>query len=228
MKRAPPSAAEAREQARLQSLLAQAAAVERGVQANRGDVVAVVGHGQQPGATTGLTGRGGQAGGLDAAGTEAALVVDDRERGEESSTGNQHSGDDDHDDTDRGDAVDARTEDTDDDRHDEHSDDDTGHHRVPSLTEQVRAALGDIARLNDDTVPVHYAWDVTLYRPGVYRDGQMAEPLWHLVVERAHAFDPVWARAVEAVAMRLLLIEPDVTPLTLPDVIAALRQARVR
>jgi hypothetical protein len=222
MKRAPPSAAEAREQARLQTLLAQAAAVERGVQANRGAPVAVVGHGQQPGTATGLTGSGGQAGGVDAAGTEAALVVDDREQGKESSTGNQHSGDDDHDNTDRGDAVDAV-------EHDEHDDDRaTGYHRVPSLAAQVTVALGTIARLDDDTVPVHYAWDVTLYRPGVYSDGQTAEPLWHLVVERAHAFDAVWARAVEAVATRLALIEPDATPLTLPDVIAALRQARVR
>jgi hypothetical protein len=62
---------------------------------------------------------------------------------------------------------------------------------------------------------------VTLYRPGVYSDGQPAESVWHLVVDRAHAFDPVWRRAVDAIAARLVLVEPEATAPTIDDLSAA-------
>lgn len=215
---------EARERARLESLLAQAQATERGVQQNTGDLAAVIGHAPTPGQATGVSGRGGTGGGADTGGDEAAHAIDG-DAGDESSAGHSHAGDDDHDNEDRGDAVAAGQ--ADDDRDPDGLIPD-GHHRVEKLSVQVLAALDTITRLDDDTGPVHYTWDVTLYRPGVYSDGQPAEAVWHLVVDRAHAFDPVWERATHAIAARLLYVEPDADAPTLEDVLGALRRARVR
>jgi hypothetical protein len=223
--RAPAStAAEARERARLESLLAQAAATERGVQEGTGDPHATEGHGTpSQTAGSGVSGAGGQGGGaVTVDGHEAAAIVDDGAAGDEDSVGNAKAGDDDHDDDRRGNASDVVAEFVDDGTTPE------GHYRVAKLSEQVQAALETIARLDDGTVPVHYTWDVTLHRPGVYAEGQPAEALWHLVVERAHAFDPVWARAAQAIAARLLYVEPDAEPLTHDELMGALRRARVR
>jgi hypothetical protein len=219
------SAADARERARVESLLAEAAATERGVQTAGGDPSARRGHGQTAGATTGLTGAGGEHGGVDAGGDEDALRVEGDPPGDESSSANADSGDDDHDDPDRGEAV-AAHGDIDDDDDDAALPD--GHHRVPRLGVQVRGALETIQRIDDGCVPVHYTWDTSLYRPGVYADGQAADVIWHLVVDRAHAFDPVWQRAVDAIGARLLYLDPDAEPLTLDELLAALRRARVR
>jgi hypothetical protein len=219
---------EARERARIESLLAQAAAKERGVQENKGDPTAVAGHGQNAGASTGLTGKGGEHGGVGDVGDEGALSVDDGTRGDESSNANADSGDDDHDDDDRGEAVAALGDEDLDDEVDADAALPDGHYRVPRLGEQVQAALDVVFRIDDGTVPVHYTWDVSLYRPGVYVDGQAAEVVWRLVVDRAHAFDPVWQRAVDAIGARLLYLDPDADPLVLDDVLAALRRARVR
>jgi hypothetical protein len=212
---------EARERARLESLLALAEATERGVQA--GDLAAVVGHAPMPGPASGVSGSGGTGASTDTGGDEAAHDLDGA-AGDESSVGNSAAGDDDHDDDDRGEAVSAGTNAAD--------EDDglipDGHHRVEQLSVQVRAALETIARLDDDGGPVHYTWDVTLYRPGVYADGQPADPVWHLVVDRAHAFDPVWERATHAIAARLLYVEPEADAPSLDDVLGALRRARVR
>ncbi len=211
---------EAREMARLESLLAQAAAVERGVQEGTGDLTAVAGHGQAPGTTTGLSGSGGSGGGAMKDGEEAAIDVEG-DPGDESSVGNAKAGDDDHDDDRRGNASDVV---------DEVKDGEVGEgcYRVAKLSEQVKAALDTVARLDDGTVPIHYTWDVTLHRPGVYKEGQPAEALWHLLVERAHAFDPVWQQAAHAIASRLLYVEPDADPLTHGEILGALRRARVR
>jgi hypothetical protein len=213
---------EARERARLESLLALAEATERGAQA--GDPSAVVGNARNAGQATGISGSGGAGGGADAGGDEAAHDLDGP-AGDETSVGNSAAGDDDHDDEDRGEAVDAGTD-------DDADDDDgliaDGHYRVEKLSVQVHAALETIARLDDDGGPVHYSWDVTLYRPGVYADGQPAEAVWHLVVDRAHAFDPVWERATHAIAARLLYVEPEADAPSLDDVLGALRRARVR
>ncbi|MDP2341242.1 MAG: peptidoglycan-binding domain-containing protein [Deltaproteobacteria bacterium] len=220
------SPAEAREMARLESLLAQANAVERGVQEGKGDPTATAGHGQNAGKATGLSGSGGSGGGSDGKGSEAAHESVGP-KGDESSVGNSKAGDDNHDDERRGHASDAGNVDD----HEPKPDDGTlpvGHYRVVKLSEQVVAALETIFRIDDNTLPVHYTWDVTLYRPGVYGDGQPAEAVWHLVVERAHAFDPVWARAQQAIASRLLYIEPDADPLPLDELLGALRRARVR
>lgn len=223
--RAPASSpSDARERARVESLLAQAAARERGVQETHGEPTAVLGHGQTHGAAAGLSGAGGAQGGVGDHGDEGALSTDDGSRGDESSNANAHAGDDDHEDAERGEASAALGVDA-------FDDDDgvpDGHHRVPPLGAQVRAALGAVFRIDDSSVPVHYTWDVSLFRPGVYADGQPAEVIWHLVVDRAHAFDPVWQRAVDAIGARLLYLDPDAEPLFLDDVLAALRQARVR
>jgi len=217
---------EAREQARLESLMAQAAATERGVQDHSGDLAALAGHGQVAGAGTGLTGSGASGGGADTGGDEASLMVDDGAAGDESSTGNSDAGDDDHDDADRGDAVAAHADDAA--AHDDDGVIPDGYSLVQPLSVQVAAALETIARIDADDGPVCYVWDVTLYRPGVYADGQPAEAVWHLVVDSAHAFDPVWQRAVDAIASRLLYVEPDATPPGLDDLLGALRRARVR
>ena len=225
--RAPASSpAEAREMARLESLLAQANAVERGVQEGKGDPTATAGHGESAGQATGLKGKGGAGGGADGNGSESGHHTEGP-KGSESSVGNSKAGDDNHDDERRGHASDANVDD-----HQPKPDDDgdlpAGHYRVVKLSEQVVAALETIFRIDDNTLPVHYTWDVTLYRPGVYGDGQPAEAVWHLVVERAHAFDPVWQRAQQAIASRLLYIEPDADPLPLDEILGALRRARVR
>ena len=220
------SATEARELARVESLLAAAAAVERGVQEGKGNPTATAGHGAAAGKTTGLSGKGGSGGG-DAAGTgDAAAHASDGPDGDESSVGNAKAGDDDHNDERRGHASDANVDDHDPKRHDGTVP--VGHYLVLKLSEQVIAALETIYRIDDHTLPVHYTWDVTLYRPGVYSDGQPAEALWHLVVQRAHAFDPVWERAQQAIASRLLYVEPDADPLPLDELLGALRRARVR
>jgi hypothetical protein len=214
---------EARERARLESLLAQAEATERGVQA--GDPAAVVGHAPTAGQASGVSGSGGTGGGADTGGDESAHDLEGAS-GDESSVGNSAAGDDDHDDDDRGEAVAAGQSDDAGDADDGLIPD--GHYRVEKLSVQVLAALETIARLDDDGGPVHYTWDVTLYRPGVYADGQPAEAVWHLVVDRAHAFDPVWERATHAIAARLLYVEPEADAPSLDDVLGALRRARVR
>ncbi len=221
--RAPMSSPEeAREQARLESLLAQAAATERGVQEGKGDPTATMGHGVEAGASTGITGAGAQGGGADTGGNEASVAIGVF-AGEESSTGNAHGGDDDHTDDARGEASDALG-----DLDDEDGVIPDGHYRVQKLSVQVVHALDTILRLDEESGPVCYTWDVTLYRPGVYADGQPAQEVWHLVVDRAHAFDPVWRRAIDAIAARLLYVEPEATPPSLDDVLGALRRARVR
>jgi len=215
---------EARERARLESLLAAAAATERGVQESKGDPAALAGHGVLAGNSVGISGAGGaDGGGTDAGGDEASAAKDDGPAGDEDSVGNANAGDDDHDDDERGEASDAAGNDN--------TDDDVipdGHYRTPCLHDQVHAALDTITRLDDDDGPVCYTWDVTLYRPGIYSDGQPAEAIWHLVVDRAHAFDPVWERATVAIATRLLYIEPDAVAPSLDDVLGALKRARVR
>jgi len=161
---------EARERARLESLLAQAEATERGAQA--GDPAAVVGHAPTAGQASGVSGSGGTGGGADTGGDESAHDLEGA-AGDESSVGNSAAGDDDHDDDDRGEAVAAGQSDDAGDADDGLIPD--GHYRVEKLSVQVLAALETIARLDDDGGPVHYTWDVTLYRPGVYADGQPAE-----------------------------------------------------
>jgi hypothetical protein len=97
---------------------------------------------------------------------------------------------------------------------------------APLLILQVRKALEAIVR--DEPTgpgPQTYSWDVRLHRPGAPTDG---DGILHLVVERAGPFDPVWARAREAIIQKQREFEPGRALLTQEDVAAALRRARVR
>lgn len=111
---------------------------------------------------------------------------------------------------------------------DDGSEDPEGYYEMPALALQLKEALETITRDDDERGQTTYSWDVTLYRPGVYGRRQPAEPLWHLVVERAGAFDPVWQEARQALTQRMLAVEPDARPPTEDDFMLALRRARVR
>jgi hypothetical protein len=97
---------------------------------------------------------------------------------------------------------------------------------APLLILQIRAALDAITR-DEVTGPAAatYSWDLRLFRPGhpLHGDG-----ILHLVVDRAGPFDPVWAKARDAITQKQKLFEPGRALLTQEDVAAALRRARVR
>lgn len=131
--------------------------------------------------------------------------------------GNAPAGDDDVDDERRGHAS-----------LDDGGDAEAGHWRVPTLSEQIRAGLEGIARDDDGAGAATYAWDFTLYRPGVYGARQPSERLFHLVVERAGPFDPLWERARLALNDKLAALEPETRALEAGDFERALRRARVR
>jgi len=97
---------------------------------------------------------------------------------------------------------------------------------APLLILQIRTALDAIAR-DEVTGPAAatYSWDLRLYRPGLPAEG---DGVLHLVVERAGPFDPVWAKAREAINQKQRLFEPGRALLTQEDLAAALRRARVR
>ena len=147
---------------------------------------------------------------------DATLVVRDA-RDDERDSGNASSGDRKYDEP-RGHAS-----------VDDGSGDGAGHYRVPSISEQAFAALEkiskDVAAENRATT---YSWDVLFFKPGVYGAGQKAQELVHLVVEKATAFDPVWAKAQANLNAMVKRMDPDGDVPSLDDIIAALRQARAR
>ncbi len=108
---------------------------------------------------------------------------------------------------------------------DEHEE---GHWEVVSLTEQISAGLAAIVRDDDGDGAATYAWDFTLFRPGVYGNKQPAEKLFHLVVEKAGAFDAVWEQARAALNDKIEQLEPDSARVAAADFAAALRVARYR
>jgi hypothetical protein len=97
---------------------------------------------------------------------------------------------------------------------------------APLLILQIRAALDAIVR-DEVTGPsaATYSWDLRLFRPGLPAEG---DGVLHLVVQRAGPFDPVWAKAREAINQKQRLLEPGRALLTQEDLAAALRRARVR
>jgi hypothetical protein len=135
----------------------------------------------------------------------------------ELSPGNAPSGDDRVDDERRGHAA-----------VDDGSDHAEGHYQVPPLVEQLARALAALARDDGGVGAATYAWDVTLYRPGVYAAKQSAERLFHVVVKQASAFDPLWDEARAAINNKLASYEPNARPLTDKQLRNALRRARVR
>lgn len=106
-----------------------------------------------------------------------------------------------------------------------------GYWSPPILSEQMFMALQRVQR---DTLLQNrartYSWDFTFVKPGVYRGGQKAEEILHLVVKSATAFDPVWQRACDVLCVLAKKYAPHevVHVPTVEDVIAAIRQARVR
>lgn len=165
----------------------------------------------------GKGGRGGDADGEgDGEGDEGMGAADGADsQGEDDRSENASSGDDNLDDTERGHASLKR------------EDADRGHYEVPALSVQVKHALETIVRVETRSGATAYAWDVTFYRPGIYGAGQTAEPLWHVAVDEASAFDPVWVKAREVLSARLEQMEP-AFELTDDMFTLALRRARVR
>ncbi|HUR27356.1 MAG TPA: peptidoglycan-binding protein, partial [Planctomycetota bacterium] len=133
--------------------------------------------------------------------------------------GNAPAGDDDVDDPRRGRAN------IDDDALEQ---DESGHWEVEALSVQIEAGLAAIARDDDGSGAATYAWDFTLYRPGVYGAKQPAEKLFHLVVTKASAFDALWEQAREALNDKLALLEPEAKRITIDDVTRTLRVARMK
>jgi len=97
---------------------------------------------------------------------------------------------------------------------------------APILILQVRRSLDAIKK--DAPLPgqaATYSWDVRFYAPGAPMDG---DGVLHLVVDKAGPFDPVWARAREAIMQKQREHEPGRALITQEDVASALRRARVR
>lgn len=204
------------QQPRAANTQGQAPSDGRGVAEGKGDPRATEGRGETAGEAKGKGGHGGE-GAPGALADGSGRVVGGDERGEAFDDANAPAGDEEWDDDRRGHAT-----------LDEESDDDEGYYEVPPLSRQVKEALDGIRRNDDESGAVTYSWDVTFYKPGVYGRRQPAEALWHLVVDRAGAFDPVWQRAKQALEERMAEIEPDGAPPSDDELVLALRRARVR
>jgi hypothetical protein len=131
--------------------------------------------------------------------------------------GNAPAGDDDVDDERRGRA-----------NKDDVAEDEAGHWQVGPLSLQIEEGLAAIARDDGGSGAATYAWDFTLYRPGVYGAKQPAEKLFHLVVTRASPFDALWEQAREALNDKLAQLEPDARRITVDDITRTLRVARMK
>lgn len=202
------------EQMRVDSATATQVALERGVQEGRGDPKATQGRGDVAGNSAGLSGKGGQGGGVGDAKGQGAMSVDGP-AGDESAVGNAKAGDDKFSDPKKG--------------HASIGDDEEvwkeGYYRVDKLAAQVALALDEIVKDGDGPPPT-FGWNVTLYEPGVYSARQPAQPMWHMRIEGATAFDERWLEAVNKISLLLLVHEPESDPPTLDDVVARLRRLR--
>jgi hypothetical protein len=97
---------------------------------------------------------------------------------------------------------------------------------APLLIMQIRKSLDLIQKdATSTTAATTYSWDVRFFAPGspMHGDGFL-----HLVVDKAGPFDPVWAKAREAIAQKQREYEPGRALITTEDVASALRRARVR
>lgn len=95
---------------------------------------------------------------------------------------------------------------------------------APLLILQIRAALTTIAKDAATSGATTYSWDVRFYQPGAPMEG---DGILHLVVDKAGPFDPVWAKAREAIMHKQREYEPGRALITQEDVASALRRARV-
>lgn len=220
-----PSSQASPSSSRSESASAQSDPTARGLPEGQGDPAALQGRGEGTGNAAGRAGAGGD-GSATQLGAPAGPVgakegepLDDalRDLLHDDEGGNAPAGDDELDDERRGHAS-----------IDDGSEDEAGHWQAPSLGEQLRDGLDAIVRDDDGAGAATYAWDFTLYRPGIYGAKQPAERLFHLVVERAGPFDPLWERARVALNDKLAQLEPDTRALEAEDFERALRRARVR
>jgi hypothetical protein len=123
-------------------------------------------------------------------------------------------------------AVDDEEEDDDDDGVAAVADDFALAPPAPLLIVQIRNALTTIAKdATTSTQAATYSWDVRFYQPGAPAEG---DGILHLVVDKAGPFDPVWARAREAIMHKQREYEPGRALITQEDVASALRRARAR
>jgi hypothetical protein len=207
------------EQARSASSLGLQDPSGRGVTPDRADPLASQGQGTTPGEGAGQTDQLGLAPGgavREASGSDGTGAHEEPDATERD-TGNSEAGDERFDDEGRGHAS-----------GDDGSGDGDGYYRVPPLSEQIQAALLTILREPErQNLATTYCWDVTLYRPDVYGPGQPAPVIFHLVVDNADAFDPVWQRAREELARHLARLEPDQPAPAEDDFLNALHRARV-
>jgi hypothetical protein len=97
---------------------------------------------------------------------------------------------------------------------------------APLLILQIRKALDLIQKdVTSTMAATTYSWDVRFFAPGAPTQG---DGILHLVVDKAGPFDPVWARAREAIAQKQKEYEPGRALITQEDIASALRRARVR
>jgi len=97
---------------------------------------------------------------------------------------------------------------------------------APLLILQIRKSLDLIQKdAASTTAATTYSWDVRFHAPGAPMHG---DGILHLVVDKAGPFDPVWAKAREAIAQKQKEYEPGRALITQEDVASALRRARVR
>ncbi|MCC7072029.1 MAG: peptidoglycan-binding protein [Deltaproteobacteria bacterium] len=165
-------------------------------------------------------GQGGEQeqGGQDAEGTSSGgSGVGAEAEASERDRGNASSGDERHDEE-RGHAS-----------LDDGSGAEAGYYRVPAVSEQCFAALEQIKKdAAQDNRATTYTWDVTFYKPGTYGAGQQAQELVHLLVDKATAFDAVWAKAQANLTALVKRVDGDGAVPTLDDIVGAIRQARAR
>ncbi len=95
---------------------------------------------------------------------------------------------------------------------------------APLLILQIRAALSTITKdATTATTAATYSWDVRFFQPGAPAEG---DGILHLVVVNAGPFDPVWAKAREAIMHKQREYEPGRALITQEDVASALRRVR--
>lgn len=171
----------------------------------------------EPQSGTGSGGAGGAGAGLDPSDGVYLSVGQGDEKGWVEDDANAPAGDEDRENRRRGHAMLEELEEG-----------EEGHYEMPPLSVQIFKSLEQIMRIDDARGATTYSWDVTFYRPGIYGRRQPAEALWHIGVEEASPFDPIWQQAQEALMTKLAASEPEAESFTWEQMQAALRRARVR
>lgn len=141
------------------------------------------------------------------------------QRGHQDGQGNQATGDDRLEDARRGHAL-----------VDDGSGVDAGAYEMPSLDEQLRAALDAFRReeSQDERHTTTYTASFVLHKPGFYASATLAPCLLNLTVDTATAYDEVWMEALEKINKVVRRHDPHSWPLSVDDILSALQRARAR